>query len=188
MVLSYSFIVIELLFFWTLYYHFIYTADEYKTSYVLYWPFHIICFAVSLLFYIFAINGVLGIISNDTMLLAIVTYKVLYSFGWQLIMIYLIYNYIMHKESYNLRIIILMINIVFITILIVGLFIHGDITFHFIELLQINEHGMLKIYETLILFYLLMVYKYIHTNKIWQYLSYITIIIGNIMVILYAIH
>lgn len=184
-VISYYFIFIELLSFWTLNYHFKYIADKYKTSYVLYWPFHIICVAVFLSFYILFFKGTVGIISNDTILFVIVTYKVLYSFGWQLIMIYLIHNYLQHNESRHLRILHSAINIIFIIILLLVLIINGDIAFNNTKLPQINDHAIFKIYETLILFYLLTVYRSIHANDAKKYISYITIIIGNIIVISY---
>ncbi len=183
-VYSYYFTLIELLYYWTLYYHYKYISDKYKTPYVLYWPFYIICFTITACLYIFGVMGVVGA-SNHTMLVLIVMYKALYSFGWQLIMMYLCDCYIKHNESHNLRTLNLSIFTIFILIIIAALIVGGEINLYPPKLFLSHDFVTTKINEISILFCLLIVYKGIHSNKMIKLLSYISIIIGNIIAICY---
>ncbi len=182
---SYYFIFIELLYFWTLYYHFMYISDKYKTSYVLSWPFYIICFAFPALFYMFGIKAVLNIISYNKMLLLIVVYKAFYSFGWQLIMMYLMDKYKKYKNNNQSRNVVLLSITTFVMILVLSLMVKYNISLSSNKSIWSVDYIIFKIAEILNLYYLLIIFKFIHADKAKRYLSYISIIICDIIVISY---
>ncbi|KWT82909.1 hypothetical protein ASN18_2349 [Candidatus Magnetominusculus xianensis] len=182
LVYSYYFILIELLYFWTLYHHLSSIIKRHNTTYVLYWPFYIICFLIPISLYFIIVDIVFMITQyyHNIILFLVVMYKVLYSFGWQLIIIYLINKYKNSHHSVNLT---LLIGTTLVLLVALSLLAKYNISLLLPNYFLTIDYKIVKATEMLLLFYLFIILKSIYSDKIKQYLSYISIIICNTIVI-----